>query len=215
MQSGLPVLLLKYFYKILCSTLRYEIQSGPIAQEYKIATKRKNGEDIKANPMVICLWHDELFPLMHLKKNLEIICIVSGSKDGSILENTLNSLGLYTATGSSRRGGLKALLNVVRLVNQHGWHTCITVDGPMGPRHKAKDGAFLLAYKNKSHIVPVRLIMSKAWRLKSWDRFQIPLPFSKVIFNVGDGFFVNEELTEENLVIYREKLENELESLAQ
>lgn len=214
MQSGIPVLLLKYFYKILCATLRYEQDRCAIAQEDAIATARKNGEEKNPMPVVFCLWHDELFPIMYLQQDLEIICIVSGSKDGLILENTLKSLGLYTATGSSRRGGLKALLTVVRLVDEHGWHACITVDGPMGPRHKVKDGAFLLAYKNKSRIVPLRLEMSSSWKLKSWDRFQIPMPFSKVKFIAGQGFFVNQELSEENLTMYRQRLENELEVLS-
>ncbi len=92
-------------------------------------------------------------------------------------------------------------------------HACITVDGPMGPRHKAKDGAFLLAQKANAKIMPVRLNMENSYAFPSWDKFQIPLPFSKVEVFFGEGFFVTEELTEEYLAVCRKRLEEELTGL--
>ena len=211
--SDLCVVFLAKFYTLLCSSLRYTANREKIAEQDKAAKAKKQGLEADAVPLVICLWHDELFPLIHLQNDLDIVCIVSGSKDGAILEKLMQKLGLRTATGSSRRGGLKALLHSAKLMKNENVHACITVDGPMGPRHKAKDGAFLLAQKAGAKIQPIRLDIKTSYKLPSWDRFQIPLPFSRVDVRFGDGFFVTEELTEEYLTQCRGRLEKELTEL--
>lgn len=206
--------LLVWFYKLLCGTLKYNQKTRvKIAEQDQIAYERKQGHDVKGTPIVLCLWHDELFPLIYLQNDLDIVCIVSESKDGAILEKLMRKLGLRTASGSSRRGGLKALLQAARIMKDGTVHGCITVDGPMGPRHKVKDGAFLLAQKANAKIVPVRLDIKKSFKIRSWDRFQIPLPFSEVRVIFGDGFFVTEELTEKYLNECHKRLETELKEL--
>lgn len=206
--------LLVWFYKGLCSTLKYNQKTrARIAEQDQIAYERKQGREVKGTPIVLCLWHDELFPLIYLQNDLDIVCIVSESKDGAILEKLMRKLGLRTASGSSRRGGLKALLQAAKMMKDGTVHGCITVDGPMGPRHKAKDGALLLAQKAHAKIVPVRLDMKKSFKFRSWDRFQIPLPFSEVRVIFGEGFFVTEELTEKYLNECHRRLEKELNEL--
>lgn len=206
--------LLVWFYKGLCSTLKYNQKTrSRIAEQDQIAYERKQGRDVKGTPIVLCLWHDELFPLIYLQNDLDIVCIVSESKDGAILEKLMRKLGLRTASGSSRRGGLKALLQAAKVMKDGTVHGCITVDGPMGPRHKAKDGALLLAQKAHAKIVPVRLDIKNSIKLRSWDKFQVPLPFSEVRVLFGNGFFVTEELTEKYLNECHRRLEKELEEL--
>lgn len=215
MTSGISVSILYYFYKIICSSLRYTQNRSPITEQDQLALDKRNGKKIEeAKPVIFCLWHDELFPLMQVKRDLEVVAIVSSSKDGAILNNLLTRLGVHTVSGSSRRDGLKALLAGVRMMRQEGRHICITVDGPMGPRHKSKDGAFFFAQKANAKIIPVRLYMHNSLRMKSWDKFQFPIPFSKVDICLSDGFFVTEELTKENLQIYKDKLDGELATLA-
>ncbi|MDE5681575.1 MAG: lysophospholipid acyltransferase family protein [Mailhella sp.] len=212
--SDFCVDLLVRFYKVFCKSLQYDEKTRVrIAEQDDVAARRKQGEDVKGTPVVLCLWHDELFPLIYLRKDLDIVCIVSGSKDGAVLEKFMRRTGLRTAAGSSRRGGLKALLHAAKLMKDGTIHACITVDGPMGPRHKAKDGAFLLAQKANAKIMPVRLNMENSYAFPSWDKFQIPLPFSKVEVIFGEGFFVTEELTEEYLAACRKRLEEELTKL--
>ncbi len=211
--SNASISFLTFFYKAICGSIRYTQFREIIAEQDEIATARKHGSDIENKLAVFCLWHDELFPLMHVKRDLEIVCIVSPSKDGTILNNFLQRLGLKTVSGSSRKQGLKALLSGAKMMRQEQVHACITVDGPMGPRHKTKDGAFLLAQKANAKVVPVRIIMHNSIKMPSWDKFQIPLPFSKVEIRFAEGFFVEDELTEENLIIYRERLENGLNNL--
>ncbi len=213
LNSNFSASIIYYFYRILCATYRYKLDRTMVSHFDKQALDRKNGIDSGSDLAVFCLWHDELFPLLKLKKNLDIICVVSPSKDGNILNNLLVKLGLKTVSGSSRKDGLKALLKGAKMMREEKIHICITVDGPMGPRHKVKDGAFLLALKTGAKIIPVRILMSKSYKFSSWDKFQIPLPFSKVEVRVGEGFFITEELTEETLVVHRQNLENGLENL--
>lgn len=201
------------FYRLLCKTLRYSGNREKIAEQDKAAKLRRQGQDARCTPMVFCLWHDELFPLIYLQQDLDIVCIVSGSKDGAILEKFMQRLGLRTATGSSRKGGLKALLHAAKLMKDGTVHGCVTVDGPMGPRHRAKDGVFLLAHRAGAKIMPIRLDLKTSYKFSSWDRFQVPLPFSKVDVHFGEGFFVTEELTEDYLAACRERLEKELTEL--
>lgn len=206
--------LLVLFYKGMCKSLTYKTETRvKIAEQDEIAAKRRQGIDVKGTPIVICLWHDELFPLIHLQNDLDIVCIVSDSKDGTILNKLMQKLGLRTAAGSSRRNGLKALLQAAKLMKDGTVHGCITVDGPMGPRHEVKDGAFLLALKAGAKIVPVRLDIKKSLKFPSWDKFQVPLPFSTVEVIFGDGFFVTEELTEEYLADCHSRLQKELNEL--
>ena len=77
--------LLVLFYKGMCKSLRYKAETRvKIAEQDEIAAKRRQGFDVKGTPIVICLWHDELFPLIYLQNDLDIVCIVSDSKDGTI-----------------------------------------------------------------------------------------------------------------------------------
>ena len=162
--SGLHLL-----YRGLCSTLRFREEN-----RHWLDSLDSSGERL-----VFCLWHDELFPLMRMQKQLDIVAVVSPSRDGELLARILEKLGLRTVRGSSTRGGSNALLGAARLMRQ-GVHACITVDGPRGPRHKAKNGAFFLARHADAWIAPIRIVMDPVLHISSWDRFQIPLPFSRV-----------------------------------
>lgn len=160
---------LHLLYKGLCGTLRFQEENRQEVDRLDAAGER----------MVFCLWHDELFPLMRMRKQLDIVAVVSPSRDGELLALVLEKLGLRTVRGSSTRGGANALLGAARLMRD-GVHACITVDGPLGPRHKAKGGAFFLARHADAWIAPVRIVMEGAARIPSWDRFQVPLPLSRV-----------------------------------
>ncbi len=163
---------------------------------------------------VISLWHDELFPLAALRNDLKIVTVVSPSVDGSFLADTLEKLGARTVRGSSTRQGMKALLQAVKLMRDEKFHACVTIDGPLGPRHKAKDGAIFLAHKAKAYVVPVRIIMHNCYTFNTWDKFKIPLPFSKVSLFCAKPYLVEaEELTEEVLLAEKLKLEQTLENL--
>lgn len=209
MKIPLPIPLISstlfQLYKVWCKTLKFEEVGREKLDELWDAQV----------PMVTCLWHDELFPLMHARRQLEIIAVVSQSSDGEILAQVLEKLGLLTSRGSSSRGGVKALLRVAKTMKTSRHIGCITVDGPRGPRHKAKEGAVFIAHRSNAKVVPVRIDMSNSYVFKkAWDKFQIPLPFSKVKIIFGEPYDLAEgSLNEEYLEKERKRLENKLKAL--
>ncbi len=132
-------------------------------------------------PMVFALWHDELLPVVYTKRNLTMVAVISQSRDGEFVARFMERFGVVSARGSSSRGGVKALLQVSRIVRTQRLNGCLTVDGPRGPRHTVKEGAIFVAARAGALLVPVRLHMSHSYKFaRAWDRFQVPLPFSRV-----------------------------------
>lgn len=166
-------------YNAWCATLRYDVAGRDAVDALWHAR----------TPMVFALWHDELFPLMHVRRDLEIVTVVSQSRDGEYLAQVLQRLGLRTARGSSSRGGVKALISAARQMRKEGLCGCVTLDGPRGPRHKVKPGAIFLAQRAQAPIVPMRIFMERAKVFeRAWDRFQLPLPFSRVRVVFGEPY---------------------------
>ncbi len=194
-------------YRLWCKTLRYA-EEGREALDRLDAAKRS---------MIFALWHNELFPLMHVKRQLDIVCPVSRSRDGDYLAALLRGLGLKTARGSSSRGGLAVLRSTLRMMReQPGLHACITVDGPRGPRHMPKPGAVYLAGETGALIVPIRMLMARAKIFRSWDRFEVPLPFSRVHIVYGEPYPIGaEELGEAAVAAHCENLRQKLNSLGE
>lgn len=201
---GLIAPVINVLYRLWCSTLRIRETGREALDELEAAGK----------PAMLSLWHDELFALMHVRRTLRIVTIVSQSRDGEYLARLLQALGLETARGSSSKGGLKALLQAARFMRKANYNGCITVDGPRGPRHIVKPGAIILAFKTPAHVVPIRLFPHKAKKFRSWDRFQLPLPFSRVDIVFGTPYRISAaELTEDVLERERLALEHRLHAL--
>ena len=197
--------LIYWTYRLWCGTLRYT--------EFNRAAIEEHTRQGKA--VVLCLWHDELFPLIYLKKDLNIIALVSQSEDGELLAGLLERMGLETARGSSSRGGVKALLTASRRMREAELCACVTVDGPRGPRHQVKEGAIFLAERAQAPIVPIRLFMERTKIFNSWDRFQLPLPFSRVSMVCGDAYRVTcDPRDPEAMAAECRRLETILENLA-
>jgi lysophospholipid acyltransferase (LPLAT)-like uncharacterized protein len=150
-------------------------------------------------PSVFVFWHGELmmltFGYRDYRKSTNIDTIVSQHHDGEIATKLLHLLGGGTIRGSSTRGGLKALRDALKSV-KNGRDIGITPDGPKGPRHTVADGAVLIAQKANIPIVTMNVKASKAWRLKSWDKFAIAKPFSTLDFYYGDPFYVSSDTLE-------------------
>ena len=159
-----------FIYRLWCSTLR--ITESGREQVDRLETAGK--------VMMFSIWHDELFALMHIRRTLRIVTVVSQSTDGEYLARLLDALGMKAVRGSSSKGGMKALLMASSLMRQQRYNGCITVDGPRGPRHIAKPGAVILAFRSSAYIVPIRVFMKRGKRFRSWDCFQLPWPFSRV-----------------------------------
>ena len=136
-----------------------------------------------SRPTVIVFWHNGLFVAdavyrghrhPHLTYGL-----VSASKDGAWLAAFFDLVGLRAIRGSSSRGGREALRDLLQKLRE-GHDVALTPDGPRGPVHSFKPGAAILIRQSQARVLLVGYTFSTAWRLKSWDRFILPLPFSKI-----------------------------------
>ncbi|MBQ4616145.1 MAG: lysophospholipid acyltransferase family protein [Mailhella sp.] len=204
---ALTSFLMVNLYKAICATLRIK----------EVNRKAVDAAHASGERLIFCLWHDELFSLIPVARHLKVVAIVSPSKDGDYLERILASNNVGAVRGSSTRGGVRALLSLARMMKNELIHACITIDGPAGPYHVAKEGGFFLANRTGGRIVPVRIEMKNVFHAPTWDKFQIPLPFSKVMIHFGEpwgeGTVEVPDLEETTLASAKTRLEAELHDL--
>jgi lysophospholipid acyltransferase (LPLAT)-like uncharacterized protein len=130
-------------------------------------------------PGVFGFWHRSLLMAAYRFRNMSIAILISQSFDGELIARTVERLGFVAIRGSSSRGGAVALLQMERAVKS-GRIAAFTADGPRGPVYLAKPGLALLAQRTTGDAGAFHLHPSKAWELRSWDRFLIPKPFARV-----------------------------------
>lgn len=160
--------------RLLASTWRVRtVNEGPLNEA------RRSGERV-----LFALWHGELLPLLWHQRGRSVAVVISEHRDGEIISQIAESLGYCTVRGSSSRGASRALLGLTRAIGE-GHDGAITPDGPRGPARIFAPGAAVAAHRTGAPIVPIRASASRAWRLKSWDRFLIPKPFATVTVTMG------------------------------
>ena len=161
---------------------------------------------------VMAFWHGRILPATYYFRRRGIVVITSENFDGEWIARIIERFGFGTARGSSSRGGLKAMLQLVRDM-ERGKPAGFTLDGPRGPARVAQPGAIWLARVTGNPVLPFHLEASSHWTANSWDRTQIPKPFSTVALVVGEPVEVPTDATDEQLESAREELERRLASL--
>ena len=172
--------LVHYTTHLLAKTLRMEVKIHP-----EVATEQA---------AVYCFWHRTHFaPIMFVGRKIinKSAGLISPSKDGEILATWMKHLGYDVIRGSSSR---KAISGVVKLMQavRNGYSVGIALDGPKGPIYEAKAGASFIGAKTGVPLIPLGAAYSKCYEFeRSWDKFQIPLPFAKVGIYLGQPLYVN------------------------
>ena len=158
------------FIRILGSTLRYEdvIAPGVIP-----------GSQIPG-PVIYAFWHRCLLSCAYYFRGQKIAILISRSFDGELIARTVERLGFIAIRGSSSRGGASALRQIAAEYAR-GSRCAITADGPRGPKMVAKPGTAQLAQLVGTWVGTFYVLPLRAWELKTWDRFLIPKPFSRVL----------------------------------
>lgn len=140
----------------------------------------------KGEHVIVAFWHDRLILLPFAYKGTRgVRVLISSSKDGELIARTIKKLGLEAVRGSSTRGGDVALAALHEALAA-GYDVGITPDGPKGPRHVAKAGVVDLARASGRPVVPLLMSSVRGKRLRSWDRFFVPMPFDRVIMRWGE-----------------------------
>lgn len=158
---------------------------------------------------VMAFWHGRILPATFYFRRRGIVVITSENFDGEWIARIIERFGYGTARGSTSRGGLKALLQLRRDMAD-GKPAGFTLDGPRGPARVAQPGAVWLARATGNPLLPFHLEASRHWTLRSWDRTQVPKPFSRVAIAMGEPMEVPAETPDAALDAVRLELERRL-----
>jgi lysophospholipid acyltransferase (LPLAT)-like uncharacterized protein len=170
--------------RILLKTLRIEIRNGDSIT--KLAAEKKN--------FISAFWHGSMIIGWYIHRNENVAALVSKSKDGEVLATTLEKWNYHVVRGSSSIGGHDALKMMTDLIKEN-FSLTITPDGPRGPIHKMKAGAIVVAQRTTVPLFLSGIGIKKKVVLKSWDRFEVPSPFTKVVVIYSDPIIIDEHLS--------------------
>lgn len=175
-------------FNVLLKTVRIEVHNFDVIK--KLENENKN--------YVVAFWHGSMLIGWYLQKNKKFSALVSKSKDGDILSSILQKWNFHVVRGSSRKGGHDALDNMTNLIG-HNYSLAITPDGPTGPIYKMKPGAVIVSYRTQVPLFLLGIGVKNKWQIKSWDKLEIPKPFSKVIAIYSEPILIDKNLSREEL----------------
>ena len=170
--------------------------------------------------MIFCIWHNRLASCIKVldvhrrphNAGAGMAALVSASKDGAFLSRILEWFHVQPVRGSSSRRGAQAMLEMTTW-SERGYDLTITPDGPRGPCYEIQDGITSLAQLTGLPIVPVSFNLNWKISVKSWDKFQIPLPFARCEVCVGKTIRVPPNASDAEREDLRRQLEAELRAL--
>ncbi|QSR84279.1 lysophospholipid acyltransferase family protein [Methylacidimicrobium sp. B4] len=164
-------------------------------------------------PLIFAFWHNRLLVMPALySRHLpgrKLVALVSASNDGEVLARLLAQFGFEAARGSSSRRGSLGFRTILRL-GREGRDIAVTPDGPRGPRYQLQDGVLQVAQLLQRPVLPITCRFSRKWELRSWDRFQIPYPFSRCTIHVGSLITPPRDDSPSELAACRDALEEAL-----
>jgi lysophospholipid acyltransferase (LPLAT)-like uncharacterized protein len=160
-------------------------------------------------PFIYCIWHGKILMPIFAHRHEKNCAMVSEHTDGEMIAQTLHRLGYITVRGSSTRGGSRAMIAMIRTL-KGGGAGAIMPDGPQGPRHVFKPGTLVIAQRAQAYILPFTFASTRAWVLRSWDRFTIPKPFSKSVAYYGEPIAIPAVLTEDEFESIRLMVEQKM-----
>ncbi len=160
-------------------------------------------------PFVLLFWHGDMLMGWYFHKYRKYSSLVSRSKYGDLLSEILKQWQYNVIRGSSSKGGKEARQEMENLVRA-GHTLVVTPDGPRGPRYEMKMGALRTAQKTGVPVVAVTFEVSSTTHLQSWDKFTVPLPFSKVIVKYQAPEMIDPDLSGDALDAYREDFQERM-----
>jgi len=196
--------------KLLWSTYRWTVVGESSAQE-RVATEE---------PMILTFWHEHLFVmtryLVHLgREGVRVTYLISPSQDGEFAVRMLAVVGGRAVRGSATRSGVQAMHRLYRAVARDRASPVLIPDGPQGPRGRCKPGAVMLGSLSGAWILPLACAAGRGWRLRTWDRLLLPMPFTRVVVAVGEPYTLASGLESDAIERERTALESRLQELGE
>lgn len=184
-------------------TLRFEVENW----ENWIATNCDGRQGI------LTFWHNRVLAGTYYFRDRGIVVMTSQSFDGEYIARFIQRFGYGAVRGSSTRGATGAMVEMARLMRA-GKLAALTIDGPKGPRYVAKMGAVMLAKQTGFPVLPFTLNSDKYWEIPSWDRLQIPYPFTRTRVIIGEPISIPAHASDELLNQKRDEVQRALDALS-
>jgi lysophospholipid acyltransferase (LPLAT)-like uncharacterized protein len=187
---------------------------------FKVGEKSRFFHELPSEKIIFVIWHNRLvlsLVIYHLyvrrrDRKRRLAAIASASRDGGLVTSIIELFGVSPVRGSSSRRAAPALREMVALA-ERGFDLAITPDGPRGPRYTLPEGVIATAQLTGLTIVPVAYHLNWKICLKTWDRFQIPLPFACCEITTGRMLRVARTATDAEREELREQLETEMRTI--
>lgn len=198
--------LIQAFIRLLNSTYRYRYEGQPELRG-----------PAGADPYLLAIWHQNLFAGILAQTGRRHVVIVSRSGDGDPVTVLCEKLGHHVARGSSAsrgrdKGGREAKEDMIQQL-EAGLPGALTVDGPRGPAHVVKPGIIEMARRTGLPIVPYLPLPQHYWSMKSWDRFRLPKPFTRIDVHYGEPLSIPSELTGAQFEHYQRVVAESIDAL--
>jgi lysophospholipid acyltransferase (LPLAT)-like uncharacterized protein len=186
---------------------------------YKSARIQTEGEEQIRNffageqKVLFGFFHGDYLLLFPRFKRPDVCIFSTRSRRGELLSRLIHLFGYTPGLIPDTRGSKLALEQMVQQLRK-GYHAVLAVDGPLGPYHQVKHGIVVLAQRTGNPIIPVA--MASSWNLvfkKRWDRYTIPLPFTRALILFGEPLSVPADAGQEEIESFRSKVEEELNRL--
>ena len=196
-----------WLLQILVRTLRFEVEDQAEVVHQPVTRN-----------FIGSLWHNRLLIMPYVLRRFTPArhgaALISASRDGDLLTQAIHRFGFDVVRGSSSRMGASALLQLSQVLSKGG-DVVITPDGPLGPAYELGPGLVFLAQKTGALVLPMNMEYSSCWRLKNWDRFIIPRPFSRIRVKFGEPGKVGVTETPEEFEAERRRLQDRMMSLVE
>lgn len=167
---------------------------------------------LPTGPSIVAFWHGEMLPAWYAFRALRPVALVSSSKDGALLTQLLHDWGYGVVLGSSSKGGKEALDQLIAEASSRV--VLITPDGPRGPAHQAKPGSVVAAHRAHVPLILVRVRANRAHIFaRSWDKFQLPLPFTTIDLSIDTPWMIAEDATREQLDAHINEMNQRMQSM--
>lgn len=194
-----------FFYmliRLICKTMRWEMQGAEHLEAIYQSGHRA----------IFTFWHSCIFTATYVWRRRGIVVMSSQSKDGEFTSRFIKRFGYGTSRGSSTRGAGRALAEMTECLS-NGMDTAFTIDGPKGPAYIAKPGAVTLARHSGQAILPFYVAVRRHIELPSWDRLQVPLPFTTARTFIAEPIYVPRNAGSEAVAASQAALQNALDEL--
>ncbi|MEM9444526.1 MAG: lysophospholipid acyltransferase family protein [Verrucomicrobiota bacterium] len=194
-----------FLIRALCWTLRFELEDPG-----NVIDSSRN------DSFLFAFWHNRILITPFLYRRYlspqPLVVMISTSRDGELITKIAERFGVRAARGSSSKSskGIQAFLRLVRELKENKGHVALTPDGPRGPRYEIHPGIIHLSQASGVPIIPLSCQFSKKWELNSWDKFQIPKPFSTCKLCCHHPIAIPKEVSERELQALTQRLREEL-----